>query len=81
MGLFCFLIYYLFLGIGWSSVRSGLCSAFIGMWMPNLMIGSIGLWFLIRVAKEKSIGLDYASEIFYWIWNRMKSKINKTDPC
>jgi lipopolysaccharide export system permease protein len=81
MGLFCFLLYYLLLGIGWSSVRSGLCSAFIGMWVPNLFIGGIGLWFLIRVAQEKSIGLDYVSDIFYQIWNWIKSKKNKIDPC
>jgi len=81
MGLFCFLIYYLLLGIGWSSVRSGLCSAFVGMWVPNLFIGSIGLWFLIRVAQEKSIGLDYVSDIFYRIWNWIKSKQNQNNPC
>ncbi|MFH2065076.1 MAG: LPS export ABC transporter permease LptF [Pseudomonadota bacterium] len=72
LGLFCFLIYYLLLGIGWSSVRSGLCSAFVGMWVPNLFMGAIGLLFLVRVAQEKSIGLDYVSETAYRVWFRMK---------
>jgi lipopolysaccharide export system permease protein len=72
LGLFCFLVYYLLLGIGWSSVRSGLCSAFVGMWVPNLFMGALGLLFLVRVAQEKSIGLDYVSETAYRVWNRMK---------
>jgi lipopolysaccharide export system permease protein len=77
LGLFCFLLYYLLLGISWSSVRSGMCSPFVGMWMPNLIMSSIGLLFLVRVAKEKSIGFDYVSDIFYVVWNRIKSQKNK----
>jgi hypothetical protein len=42
------------------------------MWVPNLFIGAIGLLFLVRVAKEKSIGFDYVSETAYRVWNRIK---------
>jgi lipopolysaccharide export system permease protein len=82
LGLFCFLVYYLILGIGWSSVRSGLASAFWGMWMPNLFMGGIGLIFLTRVANERSIGFEYLFDILYriWIWTRIKIKKTR-DTC
>jgi lipopolysaccharide export system permease protein len=57
LGLFFFLLYYLLLAAGWSVGESGAYPPFIGMWMPNVVLGSAGIYLLIRNAKERPVRL------------------------
>lgn len=55
LGLFFFLIYYIFLSAGWVLGEAGICPPVVGMWCPNLMIGAAGLYLLILSAKERPL--------------------------
>ncbi len=57
LGLFFFLLYYLLLATGWSVGESGAYPPFIGMWMPNVVLGSAGIYLLIRNAKDRPVRL------------------------
>ncbi|MGD9211889.1 MAG: LPS export ABC transporter permease LptF [Desulfobacteraceae bacterium] len=67
MGLIFFLIYYLFLSIGWVLGEAGVYPPLIGMWLPNLIMGGAGIFFLVRTQKEKSLIIDEAI-ISIWRW-------------
>lgn len=57
MGIFFFLLYYFLLAAGWSAGETGHYPPFIGMWMPNLVMGGAGIFLLWRNAKEKPVRL------------------------
>ncbi|MCG8530415.1 MAG: LPS export ABC transporter permease LptF [Desulfovibrionales bacterium] len=55
MGIFFFLLYYLFLAAGWSAGEAGYFPPVIGMWFPNVIMGGAGIFLLMRNAKEKPV--------------------------
>ncbi len=55
LGLFFFLIYYLFLSAGLVFSEAGVCPPIVGMWGPNLVIGAVGLYMLVMSAKERPL--------------------------
>ncbi len=55
LGLFFFLIYYLFLSAGLVFGEAGVCPPIVGMWGPNLVIGAVGLYLLVMSAKERPL--------------------------
>ena len=55
LGLFFFLIYYIFLSAGWVFGEAGVCPPVVGMWSPNLVIGAVGLYLLILSVKERPL--------------------------
>ena len=55
LGLFFFLIYYLFLSAGLVFGEAGVCPPIVGMWGPNLIIGAVGLYMLVMSAKERPL--------------------------
>jgi len=55
--LFFFFLYYLLLTAGYSFGKSGVYPPAIGMWVPNLVMAGIGLYFLRQTAKERSLKL------------------------
>ncbi len=57
LGLFFFLLYYFLLAAGWSLGESGAYPPFIGMWMPNVVLGCAGLYLLMRNAKDRPVRL------------------------
>jgi lipopolysaccharide export system permease protein len=57
LGIFFFLLYYFLLAAGWAAGESGTYPPFIGMWLPNLILGGAGIHLLIRTAEEKPIKL------------------------
>jgi lipopolysaccharide export system permease protein len=57
LGLFFFLLYYLLLATGWSVGESGAYPPFLGMWMPNVVLGSAGIYLLIRNVKDRPVQL------------------------
>ncbi len=54
LGLIFFLFYYLLLSAGWVFGEIGAYPPVIGMWVPNLIMGGLGVFLLIRTANEKS---------------------------
>jgi lipopolysaccharide export system permease protein len=55
LGIIFFLLYYLILSIGYALGENKFYPPFIGMWAPNLLIGVIGLYLLIRTANERPV--------------------------
>ena len=53
LGLFFFFTYYLLLTAGYSLGESGVYPPVIGMWLPNVVMTGIGLFFLFKTAKDR----------------------------
>jgi lipopolysaccharide export system permease protein len=53
--LFFFLLYYLLLTIGYGFGEDGIYPPEIGMWVPNFVMGSIGVFFLIQTGRERTL--------------------------
>jgi lipopolysaccharide export system permease protein len=65
LGLVFFLIYYVLMSVGLILGETGRCPPIIGMWVPNLVIGAIGLYLLISSAKERRLKvISLLSKIF-----------------
>jgi lipopolysaccharide export system permease protein len=57
LGLTFFLFYYLILSFGLVFGETGLYPPVIGMWMPNIIIGALGIYLLIKAAREEPVRL------------------------
>ncbi|CAB1080650.1 Lipopolysaccharide export system permease protein LptF [Olavius algarvensis Delta 1 endosymbiont] len=57
--LFFFLLYYLLLTIGYGFGEDGIYPPEIGMWVPNVVMGGIGLFMLIQTGRERSLMIDF----------------------
>jgi lipopolysaccharide export LptBFGC system permease protein LptF len=49
--------YYLLLSMGENLSKTGWGLAFMGVWIPNFLLGSIGIYLFIKTAREKPIPL------------------------
>jgi lipopolysaccharide export system permease protein len=56
--LFFFLLYYLLLSVGYALGKKGVYPPVIGMWLPNLTMAGIGLYFLYQTAKERTLKIE-----------------------
>jgi len=59
LGLVFFLIYYLLLSFGLVFGETGAYPPVIGMWVPNYIMGGLGLYLLSRTANERSVRIDF----------------------
>lgn len=57
MGISFFLLYYFLLAGGWSAGETGHYPPYIGMWLPNVVMGAAGIYLLVRNAQERPVGL------------------------
>ena len=64
LGLAFFLIYYIMLSAGWVFGEAGIYPPLIGMWVPNIVMGAIGLYILKKTTKERSVRIDL---LFIWL--------------
>ncbi|MDQ1330135.1 MAG: lipopolysaccharide export system permease protein [Thermodesulfobacteriota bacterium] len=55
LGLIFFLFYYLLLSIGYVFKSSEWYPPFVGMWVPNIVTGGIGLFLLVKTASERPV--------------------------
>ncbi|MEI6125026.1 MAG: LPS export ABC transporter permease LptF [Pseudomonadota bacterium] len=53
-------LYYLFLNLGENMAKSGYLFAFMGIWMPNIILGSLGIYLFLKTAREKPLPLRWA---------------------
>jgi lipopolysaccharide export system permease protein len=64
LGLVFFLLYYLLMSLGKVYGETGAYPPLIGMWLPNVIIGAVGVYFLIRTANERTLKIDM---IYAWL--------------
>ena len=64
LGLVFFLLYYLLMSLGKVYGETGAYPPLIGMWLPNVLIGGVGVYFLIRTANERTLKIDM---IYAWL--------------
>jgi lipopolysaccharide export system permease protein len=73
LGLIFFLFYYLLLSAGWVFGETGAYPPVIGMWIPNLAMGGIGLFLLVRNAREKPVRIEWIGKVVAAIKKRWLS--------
>lgn len=59
LGLIFFLFYYLMLSAGWVFGETGAYPPLVGMWVPNLVVGAVGLFLLLRNAQERPVRIAF----------------------
>lgn len=74
LGLAFFLVYYILLSAGWVFGEAGVYPPLVGMWVPNIVMGAIGIYLLRRIVKERPVRLD----LLYDGLRRISSYVNKT---
>jgi lipopolysaccharide export system permease protein len=52
------------LSAGWVFGEAGVYPPFIGMWVPNTVMGSIGIFLLIRTANERTVKIDVLISVY-----------------
>ncbi len=58
LGLAFFLIYYLMLSAGQVFGEAGVYPPVIGMWAPNVVMGGLGLFLVVRTATDRPVKVD-----------------------
>lgn len=74
LGLFFFLGYYILLSAGWVFGEAGIYPPLIGMWLPNAVMGGIGIFLLFRTANEKIFCFDLFSRLLKARYGRRAKK-------
>lgn len=59
LGLVSFLFYYLMLSAGYVFGEAGMYPPVIGMWVPNIFMGGLGVFLLVRTANERPVNIGY----------------------
>ena len=72
LGLIFFLLYYLMLSAGWVFGEAGFYPPLIGMWMPNIVTGGIGLYLFVRTANDQPSLISYLPYLFKRIFSRFE---------
>ncbi|RZB36174.1 MAG: lipopolysaccharide export system permease protein [Desulfobacteraceae bacterium Eth-SRB2] len=55
LGMIFFLIYYLLLTAGLVLGETGACPPVVGMWVPNIMMGGLGLYLVFKTANDRQL--------------------------
>jgi lipopolysaccharide export system permease protein len=71
-------LYYLLLNIGESMAKRGILPPFWGMWMPNIILGILGIYFLRVVGREYPLPfISWLDEKVTVISGLLKRKLEK----
>jgi lipopolysaccharide export system permease protein len=57
MGIPFFLLYYILLSVGWALGESGTLHPVVGMWAPNVIMATIGIYLYRRVLQDRPLQL------------------------
>lgn len=71
LGMIFFLIYYLLLTVGLVFGETGACPPVIGMWFPNIVMGALGLYLLIKTANERQLRINPIANLLKGIKSRL----------
>ncbi|MBW1960487.1 MAG: LptF/LptG family permease, partial [Deltaproteobacteria bacterium] len=55
LGLIFYLFYYILLSAGWVFGEAGVYPPIIGMWVPNIVTGGLGIYLLYRTAHDRPV--------------------------
>jgi lipopolysaccharide export system permease protein len=76
LGLFCFLLYYLLLSAGMVLGKSGRFHPAVGLWAPNAVMGSLGIYLLVKTAKDQPVLLfSGLRSVSARIWALLQEKL------
>ncbi len=70
--LFFFLLYYLLLTAGYAFGENGAYPPVIGMWLPNILTVSVGLYFLLQAARERTLVIETVVQLLVRAFSRLK---------
>jgi lipopolysaccharide export system permease protein len=73
LGLVFFIFYYVLLTAGWGFGELGKYPPFIGMWLPNVVVGGLGIYLLYRTGEERPLMIDNWLRVI----DRMKGLFSK----
>jgi len=79
LGLVCFLMYYILLSTGWVFGETGAYPPLVGMWVPNIVMGALGLFLLVRTANEKTISLGFVTRLLLFLKRRQAKRLQDAD--
>lgn len=71
LGMIFFLIYYLLLTAGLVFGETGACPPVMGMWFPNIVMGGLGLYLLVKTANERQLRIGIISNLLKGIKSRL----------
>lgn len=71
IGLIMFFLYYMMLSAGWVFGEAGIYPPMIGMWVPNVVMGSLGFYLIRKTAHERPVRVEL---LFHWM-RRLTSKL------
>jgi lipopolysaccharide export system permease protein len=71
LGLISFLFYYLLLSVGSVFGETGTYPPVIGMWVPNIVMGGLGLYLLIKTAKDNHFRIDSVMNLIKEVKSRL----------
>jgi lipopolysaccharide export system permease protein len=74
MGMIFFLIYYLMLSAGSVFGEAGLYPPAVGMWVPNVVTGGLGLFLLVRANNDRPVRIGSALNLFKMTLKRLTRK-------
>jgi lipopolysaccharide export system permease protein len=74
LGLFFFLIYYLLLSVGMVWGETGDYPPVVGMWVPNIIIGGLGIYLLVRTANEQPVHIGFLPAFVQRLTARFRRK-------
>jgi lipopolysaccharide export system permease protein len=64
LSLFFILLYYLLMSAGFVFGETGLYPPVIGMWVPDIVIGGIAIFLLVRAAEDSPVNLMFLYNFF-----------------
>lgn len=64
LALFFFILYYVILTAGRALGEDGIYPPILGMWMPNIIMGSIAIFMTIQTAKGNTLGMDSLQQLW-----------------
>ncbi len=70
LGLVFFLIYYLLLSAGLVFGETGTYPPVVGMWVPNIVMGGLGLYLLVKTANERQLRINSIMKMIQWVNSR-----------
>ena len=71
LGMISFLVYYLLLTAGLVFGETGVCPPVVGMWFPNIVMGGLGLYLIIRTANDRQLRIGPISILLKRITSRL----------
>ena len=71
IGLIFILIYYLLLSAGLVFGETGAYPPVIGMWVPNIVVGGLGLFLLVKTANESQLRINSITNLIKLIKSRL----------